>query len=153
MKYLKKYESIDNHIKYTKYKGLLYHGTNIHPSKFKLIDDYDVNSEIGNGNVYEVDLPEGMIFLTNDIKEAKCYGKYVIPCEVKIDKMKVYKIDTDNPSVEWDDDFMGYKNYGMYSEMINKGYDMVEVRGRNKSTFVAFINVVFPRVDLVKSIY
>ena len=51
-------------------KIFLYHGTNIKPSDFILIDDYDgVNS-----NVWYSDLPEGYLFLTTDIKEAKAYG-------------------------------------------------------------------------------
>lgn len=135
-------------VKDTKFKGYLYHGTNVHPSKFELDEDYDANSEKGNGNVFEVDLPDGMLFLTNNFREASSYGKYVIPCEVKVDDIKVYKVDTNNPSVVWDDDFMGYGGYGMYSYMMNEVCDMVEVRGRNKSTFISFINVIVPRTDL-----
>lgn len=164
MKYLKTYESYNITIrdflsdktlivKKTKYKGFLYHGTNVKPSEFELDEDYDANKELGNGHTFEVDLPEGMIFLTNDIKEANYYGKYIIPCEVKINDMKIYKVDTNNPSVAWDDDYMGYGEHGMYSTMMNEGYDMVEVRGYDKSTFVAFVNVVIPRTDLATEFY
>ncbi len=140
-------------VKNTKFKGFLFHGTNVHPSEFELLDDYDPNQESGNELTFNCDLPEGMLFLTNDIREAKYHGKYVIPCEVKVDDMKVYKIDTDNPSAEFDDDFMGYSCYGMYSTMMNEAYDMIEIRGRNKSTFVAFVNVVIPRTDLAEEYY
>ena len=164
MKHLKAYESYNVSIKEflsdkpltvkdTKYKGFLYHGTNVHPSEFELDEDYDTSEETGNGHTFEVDLPDGIIFLTNDIKSAKYYGKYVIPCEVMIDDMKVYKIDTDNPSVAWDDDYMGYGEHGMYSYMMNEACDMVEVRGRNKSTFIAFLNVIVPRTDLATEYY
>lgn len=164
MKHLKTYESHSQSIKdfvsdkphtvkKTKYKGFLFHGTSVRPSQFELRDDYDANEEEGNGMTFETDLPEGMLFLTNDIREASHHGRYIIPCEVKVDDMKVYKIDTDNPSQVWDDDYMGYEGYGMYSAMMNEAYDMVEVRGRNKSTFVAFTNVVVPRTDLAIEFY
>jgi len=140
-------------VKNTKYKGFLFHGTNTHPSKFELRDDYCTNDETGNDMTFECDLPEGMLFLTNDIREAKHHGKYIIPCEVQVDDMKVYEIETNNPSQIWDDDFMGYEGYGMYSTMMNEAYDMIEIRGYDKSTFVAFTNVVVPRTDLATEYY
>lgn len=169
MKYLKKYESYTSNtsnkslgeflsnkslnVKDTKFSGFLYHSTNVHPSKFKLDLDYDASVEVGNENTYECDIPPGVLFLTNDIREAKSYGRYIIPCEVKIDSYKVFEVDTDNPSCVFDDDFMGYGGYGMYSTLMNEAYDMIEVRGRSKSTFVVLLDVIIPRTDLAMEYY
>ena len=166
MEYLKKYESFNHNIsikeflsdkplnvKDTKFKGFLFHGTNVHPSEFELDEDYDASIEKGNDNVFDCDIPPGVLFLTNNIREAKYYGKYIIPCEVKVNEIKIFKIDTDNPSCAFDDDFMGYGGYGMYSTMMNEAYDMIEIRGRNKSTFVAHLNVIVPRTDLAQQYY
>jgi hypothetical protein len=131
--------------------NFLYHGTNVNPSEFILDDDYNASEEPGNG-VYSCDIPDGILFLTNDIKEAKAYGRYIIPFELPRKNIKVFKIDTDAPSIVWDDDFCGYSDYGMFEELYN-GYDAVEVRGRNKSTFIAHLNAIKPRTDLAVEFY
>ena len=166
MKYLKTYESysksiveflsdkpltVDN----TKLKGFFYHGTNVHPSKFEIDEDYCASEETGNDMAFECDLPDGVLFLTNSIKEAKAHGKYIIPCELKVDDLLKYDVDTDNPSYTFDDDFSGYGTLGMYSEFVNgeKIYDVLQVKGYNKSTFIAFLNVIVPRTDLAIEFY
>lgn len=127
MKHLKKFNENSKNI-------LLYHGTNIHPRDFKLDPNYDGES----GNVFMTDVPEGVVFLTTDLKEAKCYGKYVINCELKADNIKVYELQTNAPSRAFDDDFCGYGELGMYSEFVNGAYDALEVRGNSKSTFITY---------------
>jgi hypothetical protein len=130
-------------------KQFLYHGTSINPNNFELKDDWNGDS----GNTYEANLPEGYLFLTNDIREANFYGQYIIPCELKYYKKLIIKVNSDNPSREFDDDFDGYGNYGMWSKFIDGGYNVLEIKGNNKSTFVTDIYNVIPRIDLAKIFY
>jgi hypothetical protein len=132
-----------------KSKQFLYHGTNVNPKNFELIDDWDGN----NGNTYMADLPEGYLFLTNDIKEARAYGRYIIPCEFKYNDKLTIKVDSNAPSQVFDDDFSGYGKYGLYSKFINGGKSILEVKGYNKSTFITDIYNVIPRVDLSMEFY
>lgn len=130
-------------------KFYLYHGTSVNPSEFSLQDDWDGE----NGNVYETDLPEGYLFLTNDINEAKAYGRYIIPCEMKRNDKLVVKVDSNAPSVDFDDDFSGFGDYGMWSRFMDSVKSILEVKGYRKSTYVTDINNVIPRVDLAIDFY
>ena len=136
-------------IKSSKIKGFLFHGTSKNPNEFALTYDYDGDS----GNTFHCDLPEGVIFLTNDIKEANCYGYYVIPCEIKAKRVKVFKINSERPSIAFDDDFCGYGNLGMFTKFVEGGYDVLEVRGTNKSTFITYPENILPRTDLAIEYY
>jgi hypothetical protein len=127
----------------------LYHGTRVHPLEFSLVDDWDGNS----GNVYDTDLPEGFLFLTDSFQEASFYGRYVIPCELKYTKRLVIKVASENPSREFDDDFSGYGKHGMFTKFINGNYDVLEVKGLHKSTFLTSVDNVIPRTDLAAEFY
>lgn len=130
-------------------KFYLYHGTSVNPNEFSLSDDWDGDS----GNVYEADVPEGYLYLTNDIQEAKCYGQYIIPCEfVRNDKL-VIKVDSNAPSIEFDDDYSGYGQYGMWTRFMDSTKSILEVKGYNKSTYITDVNNVLPRVDLAIDFY
>lgn len=146
--------SIDEFLKNKQFKNkrsktFLYHGTNVNPKEFNLIDDWDGDS----GNVYMTDLPEGYLFLTNDIKEAKTYGKYIIPCEFKYNDKLILKVNSNAPSQVFDDDFSGYGQYGLYSKFINSGKSVLEVKGLTKSTFITDVSNVIPRTDLATEFY
>jgi len=130
-------------------KGFLYHGTNVRPDKFDLRDDWEGDS----GNVYDTDLPEGYLFLTDDLKEAQAYGKYVIPCELRYYSKVTVKVNSNAPSREFDDDFMGYSEYGMWTKFVNSDKAVLEVKGYGKSTFITDVSNVIPRVDLAKQFY
>lgn len=132
-----------------KSKTFLYHGTSTKPEDFELKDEWDGDS----GNVYEVDLPEGYLFLTNDIREAIAYGRYIIPCELKYYDTLTVKVNSDAPSREFDDDFMGFGKYGMWTKFMNSGEAALEIRGNKKSTFVTSIDNVIARTDLAKQYY
>lgn len=130
-------------------KQFLFHGTNESPLTFKLIEDWDGDS----GNRYDTDLPEGYLFLTNDTKEANAYGQYLIPCELKDNTVLTFKVKSDNPSREFDDDFSGYAGYGMWVKFHNNDKAVLEVRGFNKSTFITDVENVIPRIDLAIEFY
>jgi len=130
-------------------KEFLFHGTKVDPREFRLTDDRDGNS----GNVYDADIPEGFLFLTNSLREAAFYGRYVIPCELKHTKRLVVKVNSENPSKEFDDDFSGYGEYGMFTKFTNGDYDVLEVKGIGKSTFLTSIDNVIPRTDLATEFY
>lgn len=137
-------------VKGGKIKGFLFHGTAIHPKDFELSEDYE---DDGSGNTYVADLPEGVVFLTNDFREAQAYGQYVIPCELKAKRVKTFKVNTTNPSEAFDDDFSGFGNLAMYSTFVNGGYDALEVQGATKSTFITYPEMVVPRTDLAITFY
>jgi hypothetical protein len=84
-----------------KSKNFFYHGTKISPDKFVLRDDY--NGEDSSG--WSGELPEGYLFLTTSLEEAKAYGQYIIPCELKKTDNKWFKFNTDNPSQIFDKDY------------------------------------------------
>ena len=130
-------------------KLFLYHGTKVDPRKFELKDDWDGD----NGNVYEADIPEGYLFLSNSFAESHFYGRYVIPCELRYSKRLTVKVDSDNPSKEFDDDFSGYGKYGMFTKFTNGDYDVLEIKGTGKSTFLTSIDNVVPRTDLAAEFY
>lgn len=134
----------------TKIKGFLYHGTSVHPKEFNFTDDYDYEK---GGNAYMSDVPPGVIFLTTDINEAKAYGQYVIPCEVKIGRYCVFEFNADNPSQIFDKDYDGITNFNMFGKFQDEGYEALQVKGYNKSTFITYSNLVVPRTDLAQEFY
>lgn len=131
-------------------KQFLFHGTKEHPSDFNLKDDWEGDS----GNTYDIaELPEGYLFLTNDIMEAKAYGRYIIPCELKhCDKLTI-RVDSNTPSRDFDDDFSGYGKYAMWPKFWESGKSVLEVKGYSKSTFITDVSNVIPRTDLAMEFY
>ena len=131
-------------------KQFLYHGTSVKPSEFTLKDDWSGDS----GNTYENDLPEGYLFLTDDIKEAYAYGTYVIPCELKRYDKLTFKVDSTSPSREFDDDYSGYGERGMWSKFANDSMaSVLKVQGIGKATYITSVDNVIPRADLAKEFY
>jgi len=105
-----------------KSKIFLYHGTNISPNNFNLRDDYNFE----DGNDWSGDLPNDCLFLTTSLNEAKAYGKYVIPCELKQYDNKFFKFNVTNPSQIFDKDYGIdlYKNdthYGFWEKFEESG--------------------------------
>jgi hypothetical protein len=104
-------------VKNTKFKSFLYHGTNVKPEDFIIDDDYNASVEKGNG-AYILDIPDGYLFLSDDIKESEGYGRYIIPCEIETQYYKVVKFkNCNNPSIIFDEDYNGYTNYGLYDKL------------------------------------
>jgi len=97
----------------SKSKRFFYHGTQISPKDFVLRDDYEGE----DGNTWNGDLPEGYLFLTTSLDEAKAYGRYIIPCELKNISSKSFKTNADNPSQIFDRDYGIdlYRNDKQYS--------------------------------------
>ena len=138
------------------YPDFLWHATNVHPDKFKIDPDLYWD-EVENGNVWDIEMPSGVLFLSTDINEASVYGNYVIPFELNTKDIFVKEIPGDGPSVAFDDDY----NYGSklniwqgFEDSMDKA---LEVRGRKngkiKSTFVAYFDVLNPRLDIAKEFY
>lgn len=133
-----------------KIRKVLYHGTNVHPNEFKIDRNFDYDEFEGN-YVRDYEIPEGMIFLTTDFNEAKSHGKYVIPCILKTTDVLTFKVNSNNPSHVFDDDY----NYvgKMYPKFEDGMYDVLEVRGHGKSTFVAYPEMVTTIIELAQQIY
>ena len=132
-----------------KSKIFLYHGTKIHPKKFVLKDDYEGE----DSNMWMFDLPEGYLFLSTDIKEANCYGQYIIPCELERYDHTFFKINADNPSQVFDKDYEGYTNFGMWDKFQNSGKSSLIIKGNTKYTVITYDVNVIPRTDLAKEFY
>jgi len=138
------------------YPEFLWHSTNMHPSEFKIDPDLYWD-EIENGNAWDIEMPSGVLFLSSDIDESATYGKYTIPYELNTNKIYVQKIPGDNPSIVFDEDYNYGSKYNIW-QSFEDGMDMaLEVRGRkngkNKSTFVAYFDVLNPRLDIAKEFY
>jgi hypothetical protein len=138
----------------SKTKTFIYHGTNIHPENFVLRDDYDFEDSHG----WSGDLPEGYLFLTTDINEAKAYGQYVIPCELKQYDNKFFKVNSDSPSREFDKDYgidlyKPDKYIGFWEKFQDSGKSALVIKGNAKSTIITYVENVIPRTDLAKEIY
>ena len=135
-------------------KVFLFHGTNISPEYFNLRDDYDWE----DSNTWSGDLPEGHLFLTTDIKEASAYGKFVIPCELKYFDALIFKINKDNPSQVFDEDY-GISLYApdeyfrFWQKFEESGKSSLQIKGITKSTIITYIENVIPRVELAKEFY
>ena len=138
-----------------KSKLFLYHGTKIHPDNFSLRDDY--NGE--DVNMWSGDLPEGYLFLTTDIGEAKSYGQYIIPCELERYDNLHFNVYNDNPSRTFDMDFGSDlyipKNYvGFWEKFEESGKSVLIIKGsNNKWTVITDFGNVIPRTDLSKEYY
>lgn len=145
---------MDKPFKNKKTKRFYYHGTSKHPDDFNLIDDYDFE----DSNVWSGDLPEGYLFLTSSLEEAKAYGKYIIPCEFENTSSKVFKVNTDMPSVIFDRDygidlFTNDKYYGFWEKFEESGKSILVIQGNNKMTLITNIGNVIPRTDLASNFY
>jgi len=137
-----------------KSKKFLYHGTSILPIKFNLIDDYNFE----NSNTWSGDLPDGCLFLTTFLKEANCYGQYVIPCELNCYDNKTFKVNANNPSQIFDKDFGIdlYKNekyYGFWDKFQCSGKSVLIIKGIDRSTIITYTKNVIPRIDLAIEFY
>ena len=135
-------------------KQFLYHGTNISPENFNLRDDYDFE----DSNTWSGDLPEGYLFLTTSLKEAKAYGKYVIPCELKNYDSKRFNVNASNPSQIFDRDYGIdlYKNdkyYGFWEKYEESGKSVLVIKGTDRSTIITYVENVIPRIDLANQFY
>jgi hypothetical protein len=140
-----------------KSKTFLYHGTDKNPNDFTLRDEY----EWEDSHVWGGDLPNGTLFLTTSIKEASAYGRYVIPVELRRNDSLIFKLDVDNPSQIFDDDYgisvvNKYAKYGQYSfwdKFENSGKSNLVLKGTDKSTVITYTDNVIPRIDLAKVFY
>jgi hypothetical protein len=136
-----------------KSKIFLYHGTNVKPKDFILRNDYDGD----DSGAWYSDLPEGYLFLTTDINEAKSYGQYIIPCELKRYDHKFFKFDGNNPSQIFDDDFgISYNNqthFGFWDKFIDSMKSALIIKGDTKQTIITNIDNVIPRTDLSIQFY
>jgi hypothetical protein len=131
-----------------------YHGTSISPEKFTLRDDYDFE----DSNVWSGELPEGYLFLTTSLGEAKSYGKYIIPCELTHTDSLTFTVDTDNPSRFFDMDYgidlyKHDKHYGLWDKFLNSLKRVLEIKGNHKSTLITDIENIIPRTDLAIEFY
>lgn len=137
-----------------KSKQFLYHGTSIQPEKFNLRDDYDFE----DSNTWSGDLPEGYLFLTTNLKEAKAYGQYVIPCELKRYDNKTFNVNSNNPSQIFDKDYGIdlYKNdkyYGFWEKFEESGKSVLIIKGTDRWLLITNIGNVIPRTDLAIEFY
>lgn len=135
-------------------KLFLYHGTKIPPEKFKLRDDYNWDDSHG----WSGDLPEGYLFLTTNINEAKSYGQYVIPCELKRYDNKYFKVNANNPSQIFDKDYgidlyMPDKYFGFWEKFEESGKRVLIIKGTDRWTVITDIENVIPRTDLAFEFY
>ena len=145
---------LDKNFTNPKSKQFLYHGTSISPKKFNLRDDYDFE----DSNSWSGDLPEGYLFLTTSLKEAKAYGQYVIPCELKWYDNKTFNVNANNPSQIFDKDYGIdlYKNdkyYGFWEKYEESGKSVLVIKGTDRSTIITYVENVIPRIDLATQFY
>ena len=130
-------------------KMFIYHGTKISPDKFVLRDDY--NGE--DSTWWDMEIPDGYLFLTTDINEAKIYGEYIIPCELKRYDHKYFEVSSNNPSREFDVDFND-NLFGFWDKFIDSGKSVLIIKGLNKKwTVITNFENVIPRTDLAKEFY
>lgn len=137
-----------------KSKQFLYHGTTISPENFNLRDDYDWE----DSNVWSGDLPEGYLFLTTNLNEAKAYGQYVIPCELKRYDNKYFNVNANNPSQIFDKDYgidlyMPDKYVGFWDKFEESGKSVLIIKGTDRWTVITNIDNIIPRVDLAIEYY
>ncbi len=135
-------------------KYFLYHGTKISPEKFNLRDDYDFE----DSNTWSGDLPEGYLFLTTSLKEAKAYGQYIIPCELRKYDSKTFTVNANNPSQIFDKDYGIdlYKNdkyFGFWEKYQDSGKSVLTIKGTDRSTIITYTENVIPRIDLAIQFY
>lgn len=135
-------------------KNYFYHGTSISPDKFVLRDDYDWKDSHG----WSGDLPERCLFLTTNLDEAKAYGRYIIPCELKRFDYKMFTINSDNPSQIFDRDYgidlyMPDKYVGFWEKFEESGKSVLIIKGTGRMTLITDINNIIPRTDLATEYY
>ena len=92
-----------------------------------------------------------VIFLTTDLNEARGYGRHIIPFELTSDDIYVHKTYSNQPSIDFDNDY----NYSreIWEEFEDSLADSLEMRGHHKSTFVSRISSLNPRIDIAKEFY
>jgi len=137
-----------------KSKLFLYHGTKILPENFNLRDDYNWE----DSNVWSSDLPEGYLFLTTNLNEAKGYGQYVIPCELKRYDNKYFNVNANNPSQIFDKDYgidlyMPDKYIGFWEKFEESGKSVLIIKGTDRWTVITNIDNIIPRLDLAVEFY
>jgi len=92
--------------------------------------------------------------LTDDIKEAQVYGRYIIPFELNSNDILKIEVDSNSPSIEFDNDYNYGSEYKLYNRFMNEGtYDCLQIKGHNKSTFVCYIEAIKPRIDIATKFY
>lgn len=125
-------------------QAIAYHGTT--PEFVGFDADYEREE-----SDFDFELPVGLIFLSSDFREAATYNTgYVVPCVIDMRNVLVVKVDSINPSDEFDKDFSNPGGH-MFSEFVNEGYSVLEVRGINKSTYITYENTVKPNLELAKA--
>lgn|SRR5574343_869760 len=142
------------HFKNAKSKSFFYHGTSVKPEEFKLKEDYDFSQS----HTWSGDLPEGYLFLTSDLKEAKCYGRYIIPCELKKSDSLTFKLSVNNPSQIFDRDYgidlyKNDKEYDFWGKFEDSMKSVLVIKGTDKMTLITDIHNVIPRTDLAIEYY
>lgn len=135
-------------------KSFLYHGTKVSPDSFVLRDDYDGE----DSNVWSGDLPEGYLFLTSSLEEARAYGRFIIPCELKDYDNITFKTYADSPSQVFDKDygidlFKNDEEYRFWEKFEESGKSVLIIQGKNKMTVITGVSNVIPRTDLAVEFY
>lgn len=135
-------------------KSFLYHGTKVSPDIFVLRDDYDGE----DSNVWSGDLPEGYLFLTSSLEEARAYGRFIIPCELKDYDNITFKTYADSPSQVFDKDygidlFKNDEEYRFWEKFEESGKSVLIIQGKNKMTVITGVSNVIPRTDLAVEFY
>ena len=137
----------DKKFRNSRTKSFLYHGTYMSPKNFKLRNDY----EWEDSNEWGHEMPEGYLFLSTDIEEAKCYGQYIMPCELKRHDSKTFEIEANNPSQVFDNDYNGRNIFWPKFEDSRKS--VLIIKGYRKSTVITYIDNIIPRTDLAIEYY
>ena len=134
------------------YPKFLFHGTKKNPNEFFLDDDLDWYDVDGNSDVWDIEMPDGYLFLSTDIRESQSYGKYIIPFEIPNDVFTV-KVNSDSPSIVFDDDFNYGSEYNIWQKFEESTSYILEVRGYDRSTFISYIPSLISRIDISKEFY
>lgn len=113
----------------------LYHGTNADPDTFEL--DPDLPWREAPGNTWDFDLPDGFLFLTDDPREAKAYGRNVIEFEADPRDVMTVRVDSENPSREFDEDYNYGSEHNIWSRFQDSTKSILAVAGHGKTTYVA----------------
>jgi hypothetical protein len=160
MKHVKLFENFKKDIKQyiednniqpnSEYPKFLYHATDKELDDFFLDADIDWEDVDGNG-AWDIVMPSGYIFLTDDLREARGYGRYIIPFELTSDDIYTHKTYSDQPSIDFDNDY-NYEHV-IWEEFEDSMADTLEMKGHHKSTFISMISVLNPRIDIAKKFY
>lgn len=148
-KHLKKFLS-DKEFKNPKSKMFLYHGTDVSPKDFKLLEDFERTHD---------EFPLDYLFLSTEIKEPSSYGKYVIPCELERYDNISFKVDSHNPSRVFDMDYgidlyIPDQYFNFWQKFEESGKSNLIIKGYNKKwTVITNIYNIIPRIDLATEFY